>query len=82
MYFRFLDFTAVLSFNVISAIAQLCPNNLDNKGDPKIVYYENGSNFFKNMIQVLIPLILVLLLNLIVFIITKAIPCEITKKLS
>jgi hypothetical protein len=75
MYFRFLDFTAVLSFNVISAIAQLCPNDLDNKGDPKIVFYENGSNFFKNMIQVIIPLVVVLIINLLIFLITKTIPC-------
>lgn len=82
MYFRFLDFTAVLSFNVISAIAQLCPNDLDNKGDPKIVFYENGSNFFKNMIQVIIPLVVVLIINLLIFLITKTIPCQITKQFS
>jgi hypothetical protein len=39
VYFRFMDVTAVLKFNVDQAIAGICGNGLDNKGSPKIIYY-------------------------------------------
>lgn len=82
MYFRFLDFTTVMKFDVQSAIAQFCPNDLDNKGPPKVVYYENGANFYKNMTQVLISVFLILIINFLIYLIARLLPFEITKKLS
>jgi hypothetical protein len=82
MYFRFMDFTAVLNFSVSDVIAQLCSNDLDNHGPIKVVYYESGANFYKNMVQVMISVLLILIANAIIYGLVRVIPCRVTYKLS
>lgn len=48
---------------------------MDNKGPFKIVYYENGANFFKNIIPAMFTFSIILILNFVLFLIFRSFPC-------
>ncbi len=55
---------------------------MDCKGNPKIVYYENGANFFKNMVAIIVSFIIVVGVNIVVFIMLRILPFQKTKSIS
>lgn len=80
--FRFLDVTTAIEFDVNEYLRQLSPDFLDVKGSPKIIYYESGTNFYKNMIAVILSTTTILLINVIVFLLLRVVPFDFTFKLS
>jgi hypothetical protein len=77
-----LDVTAVLQFDVNGAIQQLSGSDLDCIGAPKIVFYENGINFYKNMVTVIVSTLMIIIINLIIYLVLRILPINFTRKLS
>ena len=48
---------------------------MDNKGPYKVVYYENGANFYKNIIAAIFTFVVMLFLNFLLFLIFRFCPC-------
>ena len=49
-------------------------------GPPKLMYYEEGVNFVKNIITGIISCIAMLCFNYLIYFILKKIPCKFTNK--
>ncbi len=80
--FSFLDVTTVLPFDIDEALQQLSTEEFDTKGPIKSVYYVYGSNFYKNIIPVVVSFGIVIVVNFLLFLILRIIPCNITWKFS
>ena len=48
---------------------------MDNKGPYKVVYYENGANFYKNIIAAIFTFAVMLFLNFLIFLMLRYCPC-------
>lgn len=77
-----MDFTTILQVDVNEKVRQLSGSSLDCKGEFKIVYYENGANFYKNMVSVIVSTLIILSTNFIIFLFLKALPFKFTTGLS
>lgn len=80
--FRFMDITTVLQYDVNSRLRELSGADLDSKGNYKIVYYENGANFYKNIVAVLFSTLIVMVVNLLIWGLFRILPCSLTKSLA
>lgn len=78
--FKFLDITKLISYDINAKVEALSQNDIDSKGSPKIVYYQKGSNFYKNMVPVIISIFIILLINVLLFAIFRLIPLSFTRK--
>ena len=70
-----MDFTTILPFDLSGELRTLSSDEMDNKGPYKIVYYEHGANFYKNIIPAMFTFSIILIFNFILFLIFKAFPC-------
>jgi hypothetical protein len=82
MPFKFLDFSNIAPLSIQLAIKNISVNNVDIYGGPKMLYYDNGANFYKNIIWTLISLMSVLFINLALYFIFSIIPCKLINKLA
>lgn len=80
--FRFMDITTVLQYDINSQMKQLSGAYLDCKGHSKIVYYESGVNFYKNIVPVLFSFGVVVAINLLLWALLKLLPCSIPRLLA
>lgn len=56
-------------------------DELDGRGPVKAVYYDNGANYYKNIVGVLISLVVVLALNIFLCFLMLISPCNFLNKL-
>lgn len=77
-----MDLTNLLPENIVSSIRGFPPNDLDQLGPPKMIYYDQGINFVKNIITGIISCIALLLFNFCIYWLLKLIPLKVTRKLS
>lgn len=80
--FRFLELTNLFPQYIPNAIQSAVPNDLDNKGSPKLMYYDNGLNFYKNTIGGFMSFFLMLAVNASLYGVLRLIPFTITRKLA
>jgi hypothetical protein len=81
-FFRFLDITNLIPYNDQVAIQNVVASDLDVYGPPRLMYYENGLNFYKNSITAILTSCCLLAVNLILFFVLKAIPLNFTRGLA
>lgn len=82
LYFRFLSILNLFPYEYSQTIQNVVPDDLDNLGPPKLMYYENGLNFYKNIITAFISVFSLLVINYIIYLILRYIPLKITRKLA
>lgn len=82
LYFRFMDITSLLPQEFSTAITGLAPNDLDNLGPAKLMYYENGLNFYKNIIAAIFSCTAMLLLNFFIYTTCRLLPFRPTRRLA
>jgi hypothetical protein len=82
IYFRFLSILNLLPYSDSQLIQNSVPNDLDCIGPPKLLYYENGLNFYKNTITAFISVGALLSINFTLYLLLRLIPFKITKKLA
>lgn len=80
--FKFLDVTALFPFNVNAYLETLSTSYFDTKGPIKNIYYDQGANFYKNIIPVLLSFGIVIGLNFSLFFIFRVIPFKFSWNLS
>ena len=51
-------------------------------GPPKLIYYEEGVNFAKNILTGIMSAIAMLMFNYCIYLFLKKLPCEMTNKFS
>ena len=71
-----------MPYSYTQKIQSSVPNDLDCRGPTKLLYYENGLNFYKNIIPAFISVAALLIINFIIYLILKLIPLKITRKLA
>lgn len=80
--FKFMDVTNLLPEDIVNGIQEWPPNDLDQLGPPKMIYYNQGVNFIKNIITGIISCVALLLFNLLIYSILKLIPTKVTRLLA
>ena len=58
------------------------PTDLDQFGSPQLIYYEQGVNYFKNMITGFISLVVMLTINYLIYTLLRLIPWRLTRLLA
>jgi hypothetical protein len=82
VYFRFLSILNLLPKSYSSQIQNSVPNDLDCMGPSRLLYYENGLNYYKNIITALISVFALLAINLFIYLVLKLMPFKLTKRLA
>jgi len=72
----------MLEYDLSGKLESFSVNDLDLKGEPKIIYYESGINFYKNMIEASISVVIILLINVVVWILLRIIPLGVSQRLA
>lgn len=80
--FKFMDLTNLMPDNVVNRIQGFPPNDLDQLGPPKMIYYDQGVNFIKNIITGIISCVALLTFNYFIYWMLRIIPLKVTRKLS
>ena len=73
--FKFLDLGLALPVDITAEMKKLSSDEMDNKGPHKVVYYENGANFYKNIIAAIFTFAVMLFLNFLIFLALRFCPC-------
>jgi hypothetical protein len=77
-----MDLTNLMPANIVSSIQGFPPSDLDQLGPPKMIYYDQGVNFVKNIITGIISCIALLFFNFFIYWLLKLIPLKVTRRLS
>jgi hypothetical protein len=80
--FKFMDLSNLLPSEVVDTIRSIAPNNLDQMGPPKLIYYDQGVNFIKNIITGIMSVVAMLAFNLTIYLLLRYIPLKVTRKLA
>ena len=75
-----MDITAIIP-SLGEFMKSLGVDDMACKGHYKVVYYESGANFYKNIVAIIISFFAIALLNVVVVLILFIIPCQITRDL-
>ena len=51
-------------------------------GPPKLIYYEEGVNFAKNILTGIMSALIMLMFNYCIYLLLNKLPCELTNKFS
>jgi hypothetical protein len=80
--FKFMDLSILFPDQAVSQIREFPPDDLDQMGPAKLIYYEQGVNFVKNIITSLISCGLMLSTNYCIYRVARHLPFRATHKLS
>lgn len=80
--FKFLDLTYLMPHQIRNKFTSFVPTDLDQFGSPQLIYYEQGVNYFKNMITCFVSLAFMLVFNYIIYAFIKLIPWRLTRLLA
>lgn len=72
----------MLDYDLSGKLESFSVNDLDLKGEAKIIYYESGVNFYKNMIEASISVMIIMLLNVVVWILLRVVPLGVCQRLA
>ena len=79
--FKFMDVTSFIPVYVVESMRNASDSDLDVRGPLKAVYYENGANYYKNIVEVIFSLFIILAINVILFLLLRIIPCDMLSNL-
>jgi hypothetical protein len=77
-----MDLSSFLPQDKMEQIKALSPNDLDSMGPPKLLYYDSGINFYKNIITGFISCLTIFMVNFTIYFIMKRLPFVLTNKLA
>ena len=77
-----MDLTYLMPNEIRSQLTGFTPTDLNQFGNPKLIYYENGVNYVSNIITAFISLAFMLLLNYIIYLVLKLLPFRATRLLA
>ena len=77
-----MDVTTLLPSDYISYLTTFFPNTLDALGSSKLMYYEKGINFAKNISSYVISALAILLLNYLIYLVFSLVPLDKTHKIA
>lgn len=80
--FRFMDLLNLFPADLVDEIRSFPPADLDQLGPAKLMFYESGVNFVKNIVTGIISCVVMLLFNYLIYLILKAIPLGLTRLLA
>lgn len=80
--FKFLDLTILLPEDAVERLKNFPAEDLDVMGPPKLMYYEEGVNYAKNIIAGILSCIFMLGVNYCFYFLLKKLPLKVTKRLA
>lgn len=80
--FEYVNVFQLTQIDLYGAIADLIPDEVYDEAPIKILKFSRGVNFVRNMIECFGSFIAILFLNLLLYGITRILPCRFTRSLS
>jgi hypothetical protein len=79
--FRFMDVTTIIPGDIAGFFKNMSTSELDCKGHYKVVLFENGANFYKNIVPMIVSFFSIGLLNTVIVLLLYLIPTNWTRKI-
>jgi len=77
-----MDLTYLMPQQIRNQLTSFIPSDLDQLGSPRLIYYEQGVNYAKNIITGFISVAFMLLLNYLIYLLLNLTPLKLTKILA